>query len=189
MSIIKYFLPVFFVAGMIGCGNGDVADEMPPDPQQQPAPDGMAPEGPVAEVDISDEELHEFIDASMNAQQIQQESQQEMLAIADDEGIDVNTYNEIMQAQQMGQSTEELDVSDDDVRRYEAAQERIQEVEEGMENLFAQAIEESGMSMERFQEINMAVQQDPQLQQQLQMMMQEQQGMGGQPPAPQQDGY
>lgn len=138
------------------------------------------------QVDVSDEELETFVDASMNAQSVQAESQQEMVAVVDEEGIGVETYNEIMQAQQMGQSVEELDIPAEDIEKFESASEQIQEIEQDMEEKLAFAIEEEGMDMSRFQEINMAVQQDPELQQRVQQLIQETQ-MQQQPQQP--EGY
>jgi len=138
------------------------------------------------QIEVSDEELELFIDASMNAQTVQMESQQEMISIVDEEGIEVSTYNEIMQAQQMGQSLGDIGVSASDIEKFERAQEQIQEVEVRMERNLAEAVEEEGMEMERFQEINMAIQQDPELQQRAQQMIQEVQ-MQQQPQQP--EGY
>ena len=138
------------------------------------------------QIEVSDEELELFIDASMNAQTVQMQSQQEMIAIVDEEGIEVNTYNEIMQAQQMGQSPEDIGVSESDLEKFERAREKIQEVEVRMERDLAQAVEDEGMEMERFQEINMAIQQDPELQQRAQQLIQEIQ-MQQQPQQP--EGY
>ena len=138
------------------------------------------------QIEVSDEELELFIDASMNAQSVQMESQQEMISIVDEEGIEVSTYNEIMQAQQMGQPLENIDVTASDIEKFESAHEQIQEVEVRMEREIAQAVEEEGMEMERFQEINVAIQQDPELQQRAQQMIQEIQ-MQQQPQQP--EGY
>ncbi len=152
---------------------------VPAEAQFQQPPQDAAPQ-----IEVSDEELQVFVDASMNAQSVQAESQQEMVAIVDEEGIDVQTYNEIMQARQMGQSEEELDVSREDLENFESAYEKIEEVEQKMEQDLTEAIEEEGMEMERFQEINMAIQQDPELQQRVQQMIQQEQ-MQQQPQQPQ----
>jgi len=138
------------------------------------------------QIEVSDEELELFIDASMNAQSVQMQSQQEMIAIVDEEGIEVSTYNEIMQAQQMGQSLEDIGVTESDIEKFQRAQEQIQVVEERMERDLAEAVQDEGMEMERFQEINMAIQQDPELQQRAQQMIQEIQ-MQQQPQQP--EGY
>lgn len=160
---------------------------MPAEAQFQQPPQDQAPQ-----IEVSDEELQVFVDASMNAQTVQAQSQQEMVAIVDDEGIDVQTYNEIMQAQQMGQSTDELDVSAEDMEKFETAFEKIEEIEQEMEADLTEAIEDEGMDMDRFQEINMAVQQDPELQQRVQQMIQEaqmQQGQQQPQQQPQPEGY
>ncbi|MFO8030177.1 MAG: DUF4168 domain-containing protein [Cyclonatronaceae bacterium] len=141
------------------------------------------------EIEISDEELELFIDASMNAQSVQAESQQEMITIVDEEGIEVSTYNEIIQAQQMGQSMEDIEVSAEDLEKFERANEQIQEIEEQMERQLSEAVEEEGMEMERFQEINMAIQQDPSLQQRVQQMIQETQMQQQQQQPQQPEGY
>lgn len=131
------------------------------------------PQQPPSQIEVTDSELELFIDASMNAQSVQAQSQQEMIAIVDEEGIEVSTYNEIMQAQQMGQPLDDLGVSEEEIEKFESAHEQIQEVEVRMERDLAQAIEDEGMEMDRFQEINMAIQQDPELQQRIQQMIQE----------------
>ena len=138
------------------------------------------------QIEVSQDELEVFLEASMNARDVQMESQQEMVAIVEEEGIGVEAYNEIMQAQQMGQSIDEIDVTSEQIEQFESASEQIQEVEVAMEEQLTEAVENEGLEMERFQEINMAIQQDPGLQQQLQMMMQEQMpAQPQQPPPPQ----
>jgi hypothetical protein len=138
---------------------------------QQPQPSqNQAPQ-----IELSDDELKIFMDAAMNAQAVQAESQQEMIAIVEKEGIGVETYNEIMQAKQMGQSVEDLDVSEEDAAGFENAEKQIMEIEEQMGEKLVHAVQEKGMDMDRFQEINMAIQQDPELQQRAQQMIQEMQ--------------
>ncbi len=143
---------------------------VPAEAQFQQPPQDAAPQ-----IEVSDEELQDFVDASMNAQTVQAQFQQQMVEIVDEEGIDVETYNDIMRAQQMGSAEEDLDVSAEDIDNFENAFEQIQEVEQEMEVDIHNAIEEEGIEVERFQEINMAIQQDPELQQRIQQIIQEQQ--------------
>lgn len=169
------FIAVGMIAAVIAFFSLPVQAQFQMPPQEAP------------QIEVSDEELELFIDASMNAQTVQMQSQQEMIAIVDEEGIEVNTYNEIMQAQQMGQSPEDIGVSESDLEKFERANEKIQEVEVRMERDLAQAVEDEGMEMERFQEINMAIQQDPELQQRAQQIIQEMQMQQQQPQQP--EGY
>lgn len=143
----------------------------------------QAPQQPDVSTDVADEELQVFVDASMKAQQIQTESQMEMIGIVEDEGLEVETYNEILQGMQMGQSPDELDVASSDVEKFENASEQIGEIEQEMEQKLITAIEDEGMGLERYQEIFTAIQADPELQQKMQQMIQEaQMQQGGQQP-------
>ncbi|MDG5768124.1 DUF4168 domain-containing protein [Balneolales bacterium ANBcel1] len=139
-----------------------------PQPQQAP--------------DVSDEDLQTFVDASILAQQIQTEAQMEMIAIVEEEGLDVQTYNEILQGMQRGEDPEELEISSDNVEKFEKASELIGEIEQQMEVELIAAIEDEGLSLDRYQEIFAAVQTNPELQQKMQQMIQEaQMQQGGQP--------
>jgi len=140
---------------------------------EQPAPPQDMPE-------VTDEELKTFVDASMKAQQIQTEAQMEMVAIVEDEGLNVETYNRILQGLQMGQSAVEMEVSESDVEKFEVASAQIGEIEEDMEVKLIAAIEDEGLELERFQQIFMAVQNDADLQQKMQQMIMEAQMQGQQ---------
>lgn len=125
--------------------------------------------------EVSDEELQVFVDASIKAQEIQTESQMEMIAIVEEEGLDVETYNEIIQGMQTGQDPEELDVSSSEVEMFESAYEVIVEIEQEMETELIAAIEDEGIQLDRYQQIFTAIQSDSELQQKMQQLIQESQ--------------
>ncbi len=139
------------------------------------------PQQPAQDIpEVSDQELQVFVDASIKAQQIQTEAQMEMIGIVEDEGLDVETYNEIMQGMQMGQSPEDLEVSSDQIERFEKASEMIGEIEQEMEGELISAIEDEGMNLDRYEQIFTAIQTDPELQQKMQQMIQNAQMQQGQ---------
>lgn len=141
----------------------------------QPQPEQQVP-------DVSDEELQTFVDASIQAQQIQTEAQMEMIAIVEEEGLEVDTYNEILQGMQRGESPEELEVSASAIEKFEVVSEIIGEIEQEMEGELISAIENEGMDLQRYQEIFGAIQTNPDLQQKMQQMIQQSQmEQGGQP--------
>lgn len=140
-------------------------------PQQSPQP----------QIELSDEELRLFMDSAMLAQALQMESQQKMVEVVDDEGFEIEKFNEIIQAQQMGQSVDELDITAEEKSSFESAMVKIQEIEVEMGEQITDAVEENGMEMDRFQQINMAISQDPELQQRAQQMIQEMQMQPQQP--------
>lgn len=157
-------LAVFF----IGCES-----DTPPEQQaDQPMQDPFQQEQQMADVDVSDEELERFIDVTIELQEGQMEAQQNMITIVEEEGLTVDSYNEIAQGIQMGQTQEELEVSDEDMEKYEAITDLIADIEQDLDAELEEVINESGMSMDRFQQINMALQQDQELLQRAQEMMQ-----------------
>lgn len=177
--MLKYISVIVIALSFIACQNDSSMDQAQQQQQQEQPQDPMAeqtqPEfnqDQAAEVDLSDEEMEQFVEAIVKAQELQMESQEEMMDIVEGEGISVEMYNQITQAQQMGQSEEDIDASAEDMQNYNNALEKIMEVEERLEPQMVEAIEETGMDMERYQEINMAVQQDPELQQRIQQELQ-----------------
>ncbi len=141
--------------------------QQPPQPQQA--------------IDVSDEELQLFLDASLKAQEIQMELQMEMIAIVEDEGLEVQTYNDILEGLQMGASPEDMDMSTEEIEKFENASDQIGEIEEEMEVKLIATIEDEGMDLDRYQEIFAAIQTDPELQQKLQAMIREVQMQQEQP--------
>ena len=117
------------------------------------------------DIDLSNAELQQFADAVESLQGIQQQARQDMLNAIQDEGLDANRYSQIMKSQQDPQST--IEVSDQEMEKFQAANEHIQEIEQDMRSTSMNAIEEEGFTPERFQTVLMAVRNDPELQQKL----------------------
>lgn len=169
-----------------------MAEQMPGEQQdprleqqqpERPGQQGPAPEA-APDVDVSEQELHEFVDVVMLVQEIQGEYHQEMQARVEDEGMDIEKFDEIYQNMQMGERPEDMDITNEEMESFERANESLERLGEEIEQEVLAAMDEEGLdiSVERYQEINMAIQQDPQLQQQVQQILQEQMGV---PPQPQ----
>lgn len=156
---------------MLACGSDQETQNSEQNTPDQQAQQQFQPGQSAQNIDVSDEELKLFTEVSMVAQEIQRESQQEMLAIVDEEGLDVQTYNLIAEARFNEQSDDEIDVSSEDLENFESAFEKVEVVQKKVEGEMIAAIEAEGMDMDRFMEINMAMQQDQELQQRVQQMM------------------
>jgi hypothetical protein len=168
--MLKYLFVITIAISMIACES----EPPPQDPAQQQPMDQEMPgqmQQPTVDTEVSDEELDQFLDASAKAQEVQMGFQQQMIDIVEDEGIEVETYIQIAEGIQMGQAEEDIDVSEADMEKFHSASASIEEIGQEMDAQLAEAIEEEGMSMDRFQEINMAIQQDPELQQRIQEKM------------------
>lgn len=166
--MLKYILSVAIAFTMLACGSDQETGQNPGDQQAQQQ---FQPDRSAQNIEISDEELQKFTDVSMIAQEIQRSSQQEMLAIVEEEGLDVQTYNVIAEARFNEQSDDSIDVSSEDLEKFNTASEKVGEIQQEVESEMIQAIEAEGMGMDRFMEINMALQQDQELQQRVQQMM------------------
>jgi hypothetical protein len=120
------------------------------------------------DIDLSNAELQQFADAVQSLQGIQQQARQDMLNAIQEEGLDANRYSQIMKSQQNPQST--IEVSDQEMEKFQAASEHIQEIEKDMRSTSMDAIQEEGFTPERFQTVLMAVQNDPELQAKLEQL-------------------
>lgn len=169
----KLLTAIIIAFAFMACQGDGTQDQMSQDPSMQQDMENPMQQEPTAQTEVSDEELENFLEVSSELQEIQMGSQQEMIAVVEEEGLTVEKYNTIAEAEQMGQPTDELeDISSEDLENYVEASTQIAEMEEELEPQLEEIITENGMEMDRFQEINRALQQDPALQQRIQQMMQ-----------------
>lgn len=189
-KIVKYFSSLVLVLALIGCQNDtDETPEQAPQQstqqQQQPGQMGQMQQA-APDIDVSDDEAEQFVDAAMDAQEVQMEAQKKMIGVIEEEGLDVETYQKIAQSTQMGQSPqgqgqgqgqdEQTDISDEDMKKFESASESLQEMQGEIQQEVVAAVENAGMEMQRFQQISQAAQQDPELRKTIQSKMQEKAG-------------
>lgn len=188
---LKYISSLILVITLVSCQGDDTPDQTaqqqaPQQSQQsQQMPGQMGQQQAAPDVDLSEEEAETFADAIIAAQKVQAGAQQELVSIIEDEGLDIETFQQIAQASQQGQEPADSVVEDGDMEKFDSANESIKEAQEGIQSDVADAVEETGMEMERFQEINRAVQQDPELQKLVRQKLQEKMG-GMQQQQPQQ---
>jgi hypothetical protein len=121
--------------------------------------------------EVSDDEIEQFALAFVEIQNIEQKIQPEMVQIVEDEGIEVQRFNEIMNAQQ--DPNQEVDASEDELIKFASANREIEEIQTRAQREMMEKIAESGLSVDRYQEIMVAVRNDSALQQKLQSSMQE----------------
>lgn len=186
---LKYISSLILVITLVSCQNDDTSDQTaqqqaPQQQQQSQQMPGQMGQQSAPDVDLSEEEAETFADAIIAAQKVQAGAQQELVSIIEDEGLDIETYQKIAQASQQGQEPADSVIEDGDMEKFDSANSSIKEAQQGIQSDVADAVEETGMEMERFQEINRAVQQDPELQKLIRQKLQEK--MGGMQQQPQQ---
>lgn len=185
--MLKYIFSVVIALTMLACGSDEQSTQQTNQnaPSQEAQPQFEPNQQPV-DIEVSDEELEKFTEVSMAAQQIQMQSQQEMMSAVEEEGLDIQTYNTIAESRFNEQSDENLDVTEEDFEKFDTASAKVEEIQQRVEGEMMEAIENEGMETERFMEINTALQQDQELQQRVQqMMMESMQDQGQGMPQPQ----
>lgn len=121
--------------------------------------------------DISDTQLAQFADAYINVQMQNQEAQQEMITIIEDEGLDVERFSAIQEANM--NPNQESDASAEEIEKHEKAIKKLDELQPKLEQKAIAGIEATGITMEQYQSIAAAIQQDQDLQQKLQTILME----------------
>ncbi len=120
---------------------------------------------------FSDEELESFAGAVTQVITIQQEGQTQMMEKIEEHDLTVQRFNEInMQVQQM--PLEEVEATEEELASFMKANEEIETIQMGLEQLLIGAIEDEGISIEKYEEIMGEYQQNPELQQRIQELMQ-----------------
>lgn len=117
---------------------------------------------------ITDDELKTFATLYPKVQEANLQAQDQMATLITENGIEVQRYMEIQQAQASG---EEMELSPEEAEKVEQIKTALQEVQPKLEEGLEKIITDGGLSMERFQSIAMAIQTDPSLQSKLQELM------------------
>ena len=115
---------------------------------------------------VSDADLQLFASAFMQVQEVDHQAQAEMIEVVEENGFTVDRFNEIHQS--LHSPDVEIELTQDEAANFESANNSIGEIQVEAQQEMASRIEEEGLTINRYQEIMMAVQNDMELQQQLQ---------------------
>jgi hypothetical protein len=137
---------------------------------QQPAPKPQAPAAPQVQIDA--EELQKFANAIKQLQVIQQESITEMTQVVQREGLSEQRFMQIYQTQQNPSAQPTAKITPEEQQNFEQASTRIREIEQQTQSKMEKSVENAGLNVQRFNQIMVAVRQDPALQQKVQQMIQ-----------------
>jgi predicted Rossmann fold nucleotide-binding protein DprA/Smf involved in DNA uptake len=119
--------------------------------------------------DFSDQELEQFIEANKNAMIVQQGAEQKMIRAIQDEGLDIHTFNDILTSKQ--NPNHESQASPEDHNKFDNAVEEVVKIQEEMIVEMESAIEDSGITIETYEEILIAYQQNPKVQTKINEML------------------
>ncbi|MFD2516966.1 DUF4168 domain-containing protein [Salinimicrobium flavum] len=121
-------------------------------------------------VEVTDAEMNKFAKAFQGIRVIGQQSQQEMVQVVQNGGMKIERFNKIHEATlnpnlEVEATTEEKTQHKEIISKLEVMQASLQEQME-------KVITDAGLSLERYEQIAMGLQNDPELQQRLQAVLQ-----------------
>lgn len=124
-----------------------------------------APEPQVQQTEVSDEELAEFAQAFQVMRMLNQEIQQELTGVVEEEGMQIQRFNEIHQA--TVDPATPVEATDEEKEQYENISTEIDKRQVGFQQQMEDIVSDLDMTFERYQEIAMRLQNDPELQERL----------------------
>ncbi|NBD33753.1 MAG: DUF4168 domain-containing protein [Cyanobacteria bacterium] len=123
-----------------------------------------------APTEVKPEELEKFAAAMQEMRAIQLESRDEISAAIDEEGLSKDRFRAILQAQRNPEV--ETDASEEELQKFESATEQLAQIQKDTQSEMREAVEAQGLDVTRFQQILGIVREDPELQKQVQQMIQ-----------------
>jgi hypothetical protein len=122
-------------------------------------------------VEIPDNELEDFVSALKDVEEIQETSQQTYTEMIEEEGMTEQRFGEIHNANQNPDSTGEIEISDQENESYQVLLGQLIEMQQEAQQEMQAAVTDNGLEVPRFNEILVAVQQDPGLQERVQELL------------------
>lgn len=125
---------------------------------------GIPPVPPSVQMrdDFSDDELKSFVKANEKVMAIQLDGEQKMISAIEGEGLTVNRFHEILEQQRDPQKGGET--SPEELKSFNNAAQVILEENSKIEKEMTSTLEEEGIDVETYQQIMLAYQQSPAVQ-------------------------
>lgn len=124
-----------------------------------------APEPQMQQTEVTDEELSEFAQAFQMMRMLNQEIQQELSGVVEDEGMEIQRFNEIHQA--TVDPATPVDATDEEQKQYKTITSEIEKRQVEFQQQMEEIVTEQDITFERYQEIAIQLQNHPELQQRL----------------------
>lgn len=125
----------------------------------------------LAQAQVSTADLQKFAIAIQKLQVIQRNSQVEIARVIQREGLSVKRFKQIYQTQRDLQARKTLVVAQQERQRFELAIAKISQIQNKTQSVMLKAIQDSGLQVQRFNQIFAAIQKNPTLQQRVQQML------------------
>lgn len=168
---MKFFksISIALIAILFGAGSlfAQVQQQTPPPQQQQEMPDLPSSD------DVSDEEIEQVANAINELGPIQVEAQEKMAEAVEEEDITFERFQQMMMAMQNPQMADQVDVTDEEMAKLQTLQPALMEIQSEADEKMMEKIESNGISVERYQNIVMAAQQDQELRSRVEALLED----------------
>lgn len=168
---MKFFksISIALIAILFGAGSlfAQVQQQTPPPQQQQEMPDLPSSD------DVSDEEIEQVANAINELGPIQVEAQEKMAEAVEKEDITFERFQQMMMAMQNPQAADQVDVTDEEMAKLQTLQPALMEIQSEADEKMMEKIESNGISVERYQNIVMAAQQDQELRSRVEALLED----------------
>lgn len=134
--------------------------------QVQPSQESQAEP---SQIEVSDQELEKFAVVIQELRSIRMESRDEMSQALQEIGLSPELFREILQAKQDPEA--ESDASDEELQKFDSATQELAQIQKETQSDMQAAVESQGLKVSRFQEILSAVREQPDLQKQVQQII------------------
>ncbi len=121
--------------------------------------------------EVTDREIGQFASSLQEVQQINQQAQEKMVKAIEDEGLEVQRFNEIQQSQQV--PDQPSDATEKELKIYQSAVSKLQVIQNNAQQKMEEKITDEGLTVMRYQEIMGMIQSDAALQQRIQKHLEE----------------
>lgn len=152
---------------MAGTAMAQVAEPQQEQGVQQPAQQEQQP----VRDNFSPEELEKFVDVYVQVVEIQQQNETVMMQAIEQENLDINRFNEILQSQQQQQTATDINATAEEMAAFNNAAQKIMEVQRDANTEMQQVIEQD-LGIETYEQIVVAYQQNPEVQQRVNELLQ-----------------
>lgn len=120
-------------------------------------------------VEVSDAELNEFAEVFQKMRMLNQQIQQEMMAVVQEKDFELQRFNEVHQAKM--DPKKDIETTDKEDKKYDAVVSELETIQPEFQQKMQTVIQDSNLSMERYQQLAMALRSDAELQKRLQEAM------------------
>ena len=138
-------------------------------PPAQSPPQSPAQQAPKAQV--SQAELQKFANAVKKLQPIQQNALSQITTAIKQQNLSEKRFGEIYQSKQSPQAQPTAKVTPEENKKFEQVNAKIRQIQKSAQSKMEQTVKSEGLEIPRFNQIFLAIRQDPQLLQKVRQML------------------